>query len=72
MPIDIENNLRDCQMEKEAREKRLLEYAEAIQKSTREESSQIIKEVVSIPAFSTGAVAQQAGCYSQLHGGDQA
>ena len=46
MPIDIENNLRDCQMEKEAREKRLLAYAEAIQKSTREESSQIIKELV--------------------------
>lgn len=49
MPIDkmdMENNLRDCQAEKEAREKRLLVYAEAIQKSTQEASSQIIKELV--------------------------
>ena len=43
---DIENNKRDYQMEKEAREKRLIAYAEAIQKSTLESSSQIIKELV--------------------------
>lgn len=43
---DIENNRRDYQMEKEAREKRLLAYAVTIQKSTLESSSQIIKELV--------------------------
>ena len=46
MLFDIENNRRDYQMEKEARERRLLAYAEAIQKSTLEASSQIIKELV--------------------------
>ena len=38
MSNDMENNRRVCQMEKEAREKRLLLYAEAIQKSTLEVS----------------------------------
>ena len=46
MFLDIENNRRDYQMEKEAREKRLMAYAETIQKSTLESSSQIIKELV--------------------------
>ena len=46
MFLDIENNRRDYQIEKEAREKRLLAYAETIQKSTLESSSQIIKELV--------------------------
>ena len=46
MSNDMENNRRVCQMEKEAREKRLLLYAEAIQKSTLEETSQIMKELV--------------------------
>ena len=44
--MGIENNVRDCRMEKEAREKRLLAYAEAIHKNTQEVSSQIIKELV--------------------------
>lgn len=44
--MGIENNVRDCRMEKEAREKRLLVYAEAIHKNTQEVSSQIIKELV--------------------------
>ena len=39
-------NKRDYQMEKEAREKRLMAYAETIQKSTLEASSQIIRELV--------------------------
>ena len=46
MILNIESNKRDWQKEKEIREKRLLEYAEAIQKSTLEASSQIIKELV--------------------------
>ena len=46
MSNDMENNRRVGQMEKEAREKRLLLYAEAIQKSTLEETSQIMKELV--------------------------
>ena len=46
MLIDIENNLKDCQMEKEAREKRLLAYAEAIHKNMQEVSAQIVKELV--------------------------
>ena len=46
MLLDIENNRRDYQMEKEAREKRLLAYAEAIQKNTLESSAQVIKELV--------------------------
>ena len=46
MQNDMENNRRVCQMEKEARERRLLAYAEAIQKITRDESAQIIKELV--------------------------
>ena len=46
MILNIESNRRDWQKEKDIREKRLLEYAEAIQKSTLEASSQIIKELV--------------------------
>lgn len=46
MVLDIESNRRDCQKEKATREKRLLAYAEAVQKSTLEASSQIIKELV--------------------------
>ena len=46
MPSEMEENRRSCQLEKEARERRLLAYVEAIQKSTLEESSQIIKELV--------------------------
>ena len=46
MQNDMENNRRVCQMEKEARERRLLAYAEAIQKITIDESAQIIKELV--------------------------
>lgn len=36
----------DYEVEKEAREKRLMAYTEAIQKRTQEISSQIIKELV--------------------------
>ena len=36
----------DYEAEKEAREKRLMAYTEAIQKRTQESSSQIIKELV--------------------------
>ena len=36
----------DYQAEKEVRERRLMAYAEAIQKRTQEKSSQIIKELV--------------------------
>ena len=46
MRNDMDSNRRVCQIEKEAREKRLLAYTEAIQKSTLEVSSQIIKELV--------------------------
>ncbi len=46
MFLEIENNKRDYEMEKEAREKRLMAYAETIQKSTLEASSQIIRELV--------------------------
>ena len=46
MPNDMENNRKGCRMEKEAREKRLLAYAEAVQKSSVEVTSQIIKELV--------------------------
>ena len=46
MPNDMENNRKGCRMEKEAREKRLLAYAEAVQKSSLEVTSQIIKELV--------------------------
>ena len=44
--LDIENNKIDCQKEKEAREKRLLAYAEAVQKRTLEVSAQLVKELV--------------------------
>lgn len=46
MLLDIENNKRDYHMEKEVRERRLTAYAEAVQKSTLELSSQVIKELV--------------------------
>ena len=46
MPNDMENNRKGCRMEKEAREKRLLAYAETVQKSSLEVTSQIIKELV--------------------------
>ena len=46
MLICMENNMRDYQMEKEAREKRILAYAEAIQNRTLASSAEIIKELV--------------------------
>lgn len=46
MQNNMENNRKDCQMEKEAREKRLLAYSEAIQKRMLEVSSHIIRELV--------------------------
>ena len=45
MLVSMENSMRDYQMEKEAREKRILAYAEAIQNSTLASSSEIIKEL---------------------------
>lgn len=46
MLLDLENNKRDYKKEKEARERRLTAYAEAVQKSTLESSSQVIKTLV--------------------------
>ena len=46
MLISMENNMRDYQMEKEAREKRILAYAEDIQNRTLALSSEIVKELV--------------------------
>ena len=46
MISNIESNRRDFQKEKEAREKRLSAYAEAVQSSALEASSQIIKQLV--------------------------
>ena len=46
MLIGMENNMRDYQMEKEAREKRILAYAAAIQNRTLASSSEIVKELV--------------------------
>lgn len=46
MLLDLENNKRDYNKEKEARERRMSAYAEAVQKSTLESSSQIIRTLV--------------------------
>ena len=46
MPNDMRNNMKVYEIEKEARERRLLAYADAIQRRTLGESSQIIKELV--------------------------
>ena len=46
MRNDTDNNRIVCQMEKEAREKRLLAYTEAIQNSMVKVSEEIIKELV--------------------------
>lgn len=46
MLADMQNNMRDYQMEKVAREKRISAYAEAIRNSTLASSSEIIKELV--------------------------
>lgn len=46
MLIGMENSMRDYQMEKEARQKRISVYAEAIQNSTLASSAEIIKELV--------------------------
>ena len=46
MPDDMRNNMKVYEIEKEARERRLLAYADAIQRRTLGESSQIIKELV--------------------------
>ena len=46
MMLDIEANRLDYQKQKEEREKRILAYAEAIQKSTLESTSQVIHELV--------------------------
>ena len=46
MHIDMENQMRDYQKEKEAREKRITAYAEAIQNRVLQSSSEIISELV--------------------------
>ena len=46
MPDEMRNNMKVYEIEKEARERRLLAYADAIQRRTLGESSQIIKELV--------------------------
>ena len=46
MVNEIEINIQDSQREREARERRLLAYATAIQESALAESAQVIKELV--------------------------
>lgn len=46
MNYDIEMNKTNYQTEKEAREKRLTAYAEAIQKTTLEKSTKVIAQLV--------------------------
>ena len=46
MIIDIEGNRKDYEQEREARQRRLLAYAEEIQKIALEQTDQLLKELI--------------------------